>query len=50
MKGGGGNDGFIGVVEAIYKLKCGLFALKNTGKKLQTWGKDRENIGNFTLT
>ena len=26
------------VVEAIYKLKCAYFALKNTGKILQTQG------------
>ena len=37
-----GNDGCNGVVEAIYKLKCGIFARKNTGKKLQTQGKYRE--------
>ena len=35
-------------VEAIYKLKCGIFALKNTGKILQTQKKHREF--NFNLS
>ena len=37
----GGKDGNNGVVEAIYKLKCVIFVLQNTGKKLRT----RENAG-----
>ena len=46
----GGNNGFNGVMEAIYKLKCGIFALKKHREKLQTQGQDREKTGNFTLT